>query len=350
MDIRKSAVGLANEERDKFLEALIRLKQRPAPNLPAGLTFSVYDQFVLLHGAVMAVLPPAGPPPVNMAHWNIGFCPWHRQYLRSFETALQNEVAGVTLPYWDWAAHPDAEALLFTDGFLGKLNSGPPSDVTGGVLRNPVPAADRPVWWPAGASGWPIALPEDWGASLERGTVGVSWPPSESQIEALEQLDMRGTGLHHFWYFWIALEGGAPGVSLSGPLASLASRTHNTAHNFIGGHMGGNFSPNDPIFWLHHANVDRLWHRWQQFQLDTNGGTHGDHYPPAADTIPWNGNDLPSGHGIDDPLWPWVGMTPGYDTPGLNDLGKQLLPDFTADPLVRVSDVLDSAAMDYGYL
>ena len=23
-------------------------------------------------------------------------------------------------------------------------------------------------------------------------------------------------------------------------------------------------SPNDPIFWLHHANVDRLWWNWQQ--------------------------------------------------------------------------------------
>ena len=23
-------------------------------------------------------------------------------------------------------------------------------------------------------------------------------------------------------------------------------------------------SPADPLFWLHHANVDRLWARWQQ--------------------------------------------------------------------------------------
>jgi tyrosinase len=38
---------------------------------------------------------------------------------------------------------------------------------------------------------------------------------------------------------------------------------HGGAHNAIGGDMGTSRSPNDPIFWLHHANVDRLWARWQ---------------------------------------------------------------------------------------
>ena len=60
MDIRKSAVDLSAEERDRFLEGLIRLKHRPAPNGPAGV--SVYDEFVALHGAVFAVLAPGLPP------------------------------------------------------------------------------------------------------------------------------------------------------------------------------------------------------------------------------------------------------------------------------------------------
>src|SRR5215212_937101 len=95
MDVRKSAVDLTRSERDQFLEALIRLKQRPAPNGPAGV--SVYDQFVALHGAVFAVLAPGLPPgdTINFGHWNIGFCAWHRKYLREFERALQAEVAGV---------------------------------------------------------------------------------------------------------------------------------------------------------------------------------------------------------------------------------------------------------------
>jgi tyrosinase len=33
-------------------------------------------------------------------------------------------------------------------------------------------------------------------------------------------------------------------------------------HNIIGGVMQTMQSPQDPIFYLHHANIDRLWHAW----------------------------------------------------------------------------------------
>lgn len=39
---------------------------------------------------------------------------------------------------------------------------------------------------------------------------------------------------------------------------------HNAGHNWIGGIMGNPmFSPRDAMFWLHHANVDRIWSIWQ---------------------------------------------------------------------------------------
>lgn len=37
---------------------------------------------------------------------------------------------------------------------------------------------------------------------------------------------------------------------------------HNPVHNIIGNVMATMQSPVDPIFWLHHANVDRLWVAW----------------------------------------------------------------------------------------
>ncbi|TDZ16719.1 Tyrosinase [Colletotrichum orbiculare MAFF 240422] len=55
---------------------------------------------------------------------------------------------------------------------------------------------------------------------------------------------------------------------------------HNHVHNFVGGDLAGDcpkalpeedcrdlavsFTPNDPIFWLHHAQLDRLWNKWQR--------------------------------------------------------------------------------------
>jgi hypothetical protein len=40
---------------------------------------------------------------------------------------------------------------------------------------------------------------------------------------------------------------------------------HNTVHMYVGGNTMPYpaISPNDPMFWLHHANVDRLWSQWQ---------------------------------------------------------------------------------------
>lgn len=58
---------------------------------------------------------------------------------------------------------------------------------------------------------------------------------------------------------------------------------HNTVHRWAGGTMDNlMYSPKDPIFWLHHANVDRIWLLWKH--------THKEKPPlvgPAATMDPW---------------------------------------------------------------
>ena len=41
-------------------------------------------------------------------------------------------------------------------------------------------------------------------------------------------------------------------------------RLHNQIHVWTYGHMSLHTSPNDPIFFLNHCNVDRIWAEWQQ--------------------------------------------------------------------------------------
>src|SRR5207253_576150 len=46
----------------------------------------------------------------------------------------------------------------------------------------------------------------------------------------------------------------------------MESKAHDLIHDAVGGDTGNMGNPDtaalDPIFWLHHANVDRLWNRW----------------------------------------------------------------------------------------
>src|SRR5262249_6618805 len=52
--------------------------------------------------------------------------------------------------------------------------------------------------------------------------------------------------------------------SSSGLRANVEYNLHNLVHCWIGGTMGKMTSPNDPVFWLHHCNIDRLWAVWQR--------------------------------------------------------------------------------------
>jgi hypothetical protein len=38
---------------------------------------------------------------------------------------------------------------------------------------------------------------------------------------------------------------------------------HGSTHMMVGGHMGNMLSPTDPVFWSHHAYVDKNWAVWQ---------------------------------------------------------------------------------------
>ena len=341
MDVRKNAVDLSDDEQQAVLEAFIKLKARQAPGAPAGT--SVYDQFVALHGAVMAVLSPGVADPINFAHGNIGFLPWHRQYLRVLELALQQEVAGVTLPYWRWSDDISAATRLFTPDFLSTTSWGAPTAVSNGVLRRQVPSGDRPAWWPAGLGGFAVhsLLEEGSGTALSRGSTEMRWPPAASSIDSLAEMDMSVRGTNALWAFWLVLEAGHPAIT---------TRTHNAGHRFIGGHMGGAFSPNDPIFWLHHANVDRIWAHWQQKRIaDVPGATHDQHWPAPNELSPFTLRQAPLGHRLNDVMWPWVGNAAGYRTVSVSAAVVNRLPDFSADPAATVSQVLDFEAMGFEY-
>ena len=59
-------------------------------------------------------------------------------------------------------------------------------------------------------------------------------------------------------------------------------------------------APKDPLFFLLHANVDRLWAKWQWFKKRFDATVSAAYAPSNPQRI---GQDLP------DSMWPWNGIT-----------------------------------------
>lgn len=56
---------------------------------------------------------------------------------------------------------------------------------------------------------------------------------------------------------------------------------HGLVHNAVGGTMSTAASPADPLFWLHHSFVDRLWARWQTSPRGAGPGNPNERLLPA---------------------------------------------------------------------
>ena len=256
MGERKNQACLSADERAAFVAAVLELKRRGA-----------FDVFVDQHRTAMCVRDP------DPAHRGPSFLPWHREYLRRFEFALQQINPTVTLPYWDWTADRSETTSLWVPEFMGGDGDGANGRVTTGSF--------------AFATGnWPLNIrdPGETAPFLKRafGIAEANLPTVRHVRDALAVVpyDAAPWDVRAQPSFRNRLEGWyGPGI-------------HNQVHLWVGGTMLGCSSPNDPVFWLHHCNIDRLWARWQ-----------ADH--PEQGYLPSSG--AAQGHNLNDPMWPWTG-------------------------------------------
>ena len=194
---RKSVRNLDNEELKKL---------RNAFRAVMGISDDRgYQHFAGIHGV---------PPPEYCEHGTPLFFPWHRAYLYFFEQALQDQVKGVTLPWWDWTSTASRTTGL-PRAYTVQNVSGQPNH----LRRARIAMANRNTRRNPGA---PLRL------------------PSRTLVNRI--LDKP-----NFIDFSDGLEG-----------------PHGNIHGWVGGDMGRvAYAAYDPIFWAHHAMVDRLWWLWQ---------------------------------------------------------------------------------------
>jgi tyrosinase len=182
---------------------------------------------------------------MHMQHSNARLLPWHRIFLYLFEEALHNYHPDVCVPYWDWTK---PEEQQFPNWLIGILPTVQTPTRTINVIRSP-------------------------------GTGG-----SLASIAGATPTAMSKTTYDEF--------------------SPIINGIHGSVHIWVGGTMSdASVSPADPVFWLHHANLDRLWWDWYN-------GPEGNHQNP-----PLTGSDAL--------LDPWTYTEP--DTRDIDSLGYAYL-------------------------
>jgi tyrosinase len=156
-------------------------------------------------------------------HGNFFFLSWHRMYLYWFERIVRS-MSGVpswALPFWNYRptpVDPVASNRVLPLPFRNPANA-----------TNPLFTANR-------------------NATINNGTGSLSATICDPSV-ALMQTAFTGPAVN--------FGGNNPGTG------QLENRPHNNVHVAIGGWMGNpQTAAQDPIFWLHHANIDRYWNVW----------------------------------------------------------------------------------------
>ncbi|WVZ94651.1 hypothetical protein U9M48_040517 [Paspalum notatum var. saurae] len=205
------------------------------------------------------------------------FAPWHRMYIYFYERALAELVGDETfaLPYWGWDA-PEGMVIppLFRDASAN--NS----------LYNPH----------RNQANLDKLVDLDYLSNRRPAPVNFDGPKDEKYMEAVnsnlctvyDQQIRSGKGALNFL-------GGLPDTNRSASSGTLESMAHITMHVWTGKAPNstedkstcalgrdGNYScmndmgflgsaGRDPLFYSHHANVDRLWHIWSTTLRGGNG-------------------------------------------------------------------------------
>ena len=260
--IRRDYADLSANEKDDYLYAINALKIE-----------GTYDKFVKLHAHLKNK---------DYAHGTSAFLPWHRKFLLEFENALRalpgkgsksgKPFSCMTVPYWDWSEEVDLcvanggcktfdqeSVLLHEFGGTGNpnkilLNQGEGfcTAAAGCGTYGSVSKSQRGLSGTASIGCLTTGPFAGWvdheGYCLTRGTnwnVGTSG----SFSGAMSMVDMVGAN---------------PTFGTSrGFRARFEGAPHAMPHNLLGGHIRSFRSPADPIFFSHHAMIDKIWSAWQ---------------------------------------------------------------------------------------
>ncbi|MFZ4477044.1 MAG: tyrosinase family protein [Saprospiraceae bacterium] len=257
--LRRNINSFTQTEMDEFTSAILAMKNRPSLFDAA---INAYDYFVVLHMD-------ASLEHTSAAHHSPGFNPWHREFLLRFEQELRVSTNNpkYTLPYWDWTDNASFTKIFNANAFGG---NGAPMDSF--IVQNGRFGKTANQFR---INYFPISIPDTaYSPHIKRHFAwlpGITSLPTNQDIQTLMSKTVYDVAPWDYYAdtsasFRNYLEGFWNGPNTNPLFAQIGDGLHGRVHIFIGGNMVSNASPNDPVFFLHHANVDRLWAEWQDQQ------------------------------------------------------------------------------------
>lgn len=256
--IRKEWRTLNTEEKHKYIDAVKCLASKPSQtgNIYEGAK-SRFDDFQVTHIVN-----------TDFIHYVGFFQPWHRMFIAQYEKDLRNLCSYTgAQPYWNWALDSDSVEdfsispifdresgfggngiFIDTASWTNSTRQVPGKTGGGCVINGPFVKEEFTVnTGPGNSSAYnPRCLTRD-----------IS---PEFAISKLSQCIVDWTlEAEDFYEFDIRVQGG---------VTASTQGYHGGGHLGVGGDIGemGDMysSPGDPIFFMHHTNVDRLWDTWQR--------------------------------------------------------------------------------------
>lgn len=215
--VRKEMRLMTNQEKKVFFETLNLIKTTKIGGS------SKFDLLVKDHYFERA---PA-------AHRSCAFLPFHREFLKTLEIGMRQINSLVALPYWDSSLDQSlprpCDSVLWTDDFIGNnqkyLVSGPYKDWS--TVDSWIADSDKRIYREC---------------RTNRNLQGYTKDDFEEYEKFTEFSDM------------CICKGG-----------TRFEGDHGLVHSLVGGHMSDiRRSPNDPVFFMHHAFVDYLWEHFRQ--------------------------------------------------------------------------------------
>ncbi|KAK4670793.1 hypothetical protein QC764_603730 [Podospora pseudoanserina] len=290
--IRREWGSLSAANRQAYTNAVRCLMEHPSLldplEVPGAKTR--FDDFVAVH--------------INQTfsiHGTANFLSWHRYFTYAFEQALRSECNyNGYHPYWNWGkyAHNPLNSPVFdgsstsmsgngeyvphncTDGLPTGLNCIPPGSGGGCVTTGPFANMSVNLGPIAPTLAAPGVVPA---SSLFAYNPRCLRRDISSWVSSNWTTDFESYDLISNYTDILSFQN-----RMQGDFATGFYGVHTGGHFTIGGDPGGDLfaSPGEPAFYLHHAQIDRVWWIWQNLHPETRtnaiGGTITlNNFPPS---------------------------------------------------------------------